>query len=89
MVSVSIIDTYSLFDFLKWKLSPKSTESPLTDVLPSFIRSSASDLGSGFDDLVDFKVFLDFLFVARFLLNKLLEFFLNNQIINLPFLCVT
>ncbi|WP_347942576.1 hypothetical protein AAEY33_07035 [Peribacillus simplex] len=55
----------------------------MTDVLPSFIRSSASDvlldnLGSGFDDLVDFKVFLNFPFGARFLLNKWLEFFLNN-----------
>ena len=70
-------------NFLKWNLWPKSTKSPLTDVLPSFIRSSASDvlldnLGSGFDDLVDFKVFLDFPFGARFLLNKWLEFFLNN-----------
>ncbi|PKF87527.1 hypothetical protein CW306_14470 [Bacillus sp. BA3] len=41
--------------------------------------------GSGFDDLVDFKVLLDFLFVARFLLNKLLDFFLNIHIINTPF----
>lgn len=61
----------------------KSVKSPLTDVLPSFIRSSVSyvllnNLGSGFDDLVDFKVFLDFPVGARFLLNQLLEFFLNN-----------